>query len=736
MAQFLRIGGLEVHPVLKKCVETQIAPGTGVSADKFWASLETLLREFTPQNEALLKKRDAIQAQIDAWTLVREGKPWDQAEYATMLGQIGYVVPEGPDFKVDTKNVDPEIATIAGPQLVVPVDKARFALNAANARWGSLLDAFYGTDAGPPETNGAEKGKQYNPVRGARVFEYSHEFLDKYFPLSGGAKFNDVSAFKLNGSSLSMELKNKKTATLQDSTKFVGYNLAADKSLSCVLLKNNGLHVELLIDRNDSVGSTHAAGLKDIVLEAAVTAIADFEDSVAAVDAEDKSVIYSNWTGLMRGDLQDKFMKGGSEVHRVLNKDKTYLAAKDGSEFVLPGRVVFLVRNVGLHMYTDAVKFADTGRLAPEGLLDLMITALSSLHDIGPNKSSKPFLNSRTGSVYIVKPKQHGPEEVAFTVKTFERAEQLMGLAQNTLKMGIMDEERRTTVNLKECIRQAKSRCIFINTGFMDRTGDEFHTSFHGGAFLPRDGVKKAVWLQAYEDWNVDIGIETGLLGVAQIGKGMWAAPNSMADMLATKGAHPKSGANCAWVPSPTAATLHAMHYHETDVHAVQAKLAAGGRRSKLSDILQPPFLGDRTLTKDEIEQELKNNAQGILGYVARWIELGVGCSSVPNIHDVGLMEDRATLRISSQHIANWLHHGIVSQDQVVETFKTMAQVVDKQNGKQAGYEAMAPDFNNNGFLCALELVMEGINAPNGLTEGSLTKFRRAEKARLSMSKL
>ena len=653
-----------------------------------------------------------------------------------MLGQIGYIVPEGPDFKVDTTNVDPEIATIAGPQLVVPVDKARFALNAANARWGSLLDAFYGTDAGPPETDGAEKGKNYNPVRGARVFEYSHEFLDKYFALSGGAKFNDISAFKLNGSTLSMELKNKKTATLQDPSKFVGYNLAADKSLSCVLLQNNGLHVELLIDRNDSVGSTHAAGVKDIVLESAVTAIADFEDSVAAVDAEDKSVIYSNWTGLMRGDLEDKFMKGSSEVHRVLNKDKTYLSAKDGSQFVLPGRVVFLVRNVGLHMYTDAVKFADTGRLAPEGLLDLMITALSSLHDIGPNKSAKPFLNSRTGSVYIVKPKQHGPEEVAFTVKTFQRAEELIGLAPNTLKMGIMDEERRTTVNLKECIRQAKSRCIFINTGFMDRTGDEFHTSFHGGAFLPRDGVKKAVWLQAYEDWNVDIGIETGLLGVAQIGKGMWAAPNSMADMVATKGAHPKSGANCAWVPSPTAATLHAMHYHETDVHAVQAKLAAGGRRGKLSDILQPPFLGDRQLTKDEIEQELKNNAQGILGYVARWIELGVGCSSVPNIHDVGLMEDRATLRISSQHIANWLHHGVVSEEQVVETMKTMAQVVDKQNGKQAGYEAMAPGYNNNGFLCALELVMEGINAPNGLTEGSLTKFRRAEKARLSQSKL
>lgn len=653
-----------------------------------------------------------------------------------MLGQIGYIVPEGPDFKVDTTNVDAEIATIAGPQLVVPVDKARFALNAANARWGSLLDAFYGTDAGPPETGGAEKGKEYNPVRGARVFEYSHEFLDKYFPLSDGAKFNDISAFKLNGSSLSMELKNKKTAALKDPSKFVGYNLAADKSLSCVLLKNNGLHVELLIDRNDSVGSTHAAGLKDIVLESAVTAIADFEDSVAAVDAEDKSVIYSNWTGLMRGDLQDKFMKGGAEVHRVLNKDKTYLSAKDGSQFILPGRVVFLVRNVGLHMYTDAVKFADTGRLVPEGLLDLMITALSSLHDIGPNKSSKPFLNSRTGSVYIVKPKQHGPEEVAFTVKTFERAEQLIGLKPNTLKMGIMDEERRTTVNLKECIRQAKSRCIFINTGFMDRTGDEFHTSFHGGAFLPRDGVKKAVWLQAYEDWNVDVGIETGLLGVAQIGKGMWAAPNSMADMVATKGAHPKSGANCAWVPSPTAATLHAMHYHETDVHAVQAKLAAGGRRSKLSDILQPPFLGDRKLTKDEVDQELKNNAQGILGYVARWIELGVGCSSVPNIHDVGLMEDRATLRISSQHIANWLHHGIVSQEQVIETFKTMAQVVDKQNGKQAGYEAMAPGYDNNGFLCALELVMEGINAPNGLTEGSLTKFRRAEKSRLSMSKL
>ena len=562
-----------------------------------------------------------------------------------------------------------------------------------------------------------------------------HAFLDDHFGLADGARYKDVQEFKIAAETnkqvkLAAVLKNGKTAGLNDVAQFVGYTLATDNSVSSVLLKHNGLHAEIAIDRGSQIGSTHAAGMRDVIIESAVTAIADCEDSVAAVDAEDKAIVYKNWSGLMKGDLSATFQKGGNTVTRTLNKDKTFINAKDSGStgYVVPGRACLLVRNVGLHMYTDAVLTRD-GREVPEGLLDLMVTTLGALHDLRKTSGQR---NSRTGSMYIVKPKQHGPEEVQFTVDTFAFVEKEFGLAPNTLKIGIMDEERRTTVNLKECIRVARNRCIFINTGFLDRTGDEIHTSFRAGPVLPKSAIATAAWKVAYEDWNVDVGIATGLLGRAQIGKGMWAAPHSMAAMLKKKGEHPKSGATTAWVPSPTAATLHAIHYHETNVLEVQKKLAAGGKRAKLADILTPPLLADpKSLSADAIQNELENNAQGILGYVVRWIELGVGCSTVPDMDNVGLMEDRATLRISSQHIANWLYHGLVSEQQVVDTFKKMARVVDLQNAQQASYRPMAPGFDNNGFNAALELVFNGLESKNGLTEYTLTKFRRMEKARL-----
>jgi len=731
MSRYSKVGGLLVHDALKKVVETEIAPGTGISSGAFWTSLEKILTEFSPENESLLRKRDAIQAQIDSWCLAHQGSKFDSGAYTAFLGSIGYLVPEGPAFKVETQNVDIEIASTPGPQLVVPVDKARFALNAANARWGSLLDAYYGTDAGPPETDGATKKGPYNPIRGAKVFEYAHAFLDEHFALSN-AKYNDVKEFRLAGKSLEAVLKNNKVAGLAKSEQFVGYS-SGGKGLSSVLLKNNGLHCEIQIDATSQSGSTHAAGVKDIVLESAITAIADFEDSVAAVDAEDKAVVYSNWCGLMKSTLEEKFSKDGKVVVRRLNPDKKFTSPKTSAEFTLPGRVVLLVRNVGIHMYTDAVKFADTNRDVPEGLVDAMISTLGSLHDL--KNPTKEYHNSRTGSMYVVKPKQHGPEEVAYTVRMFGRVEEELGLARNTIKVGIMDEERRTTVNLKECIRAAKERCIFINTGFLDRTGDEIHTSFRLGPVLPKGDIKKAAWRVAYEDWNVDIGIETGLVGTAQIGKGMWAAPASMADMLRIKGEHPESGATTAWVPSPVAATLHALHYHQTDVLAIQKKMSQGGRRALLSDILTPPLL-DRKLSATEINHELEDNIQGILGYIVRWIELGIGCSTVPDINNVGLMEDRATLRISSQLVANWLYWGVVSKEQVHEVFQKMAVVVDKQNAGGAGYESMSPSFSNFGYKCALDMVFGGMEACNGLTEWTLTNYRRMEKTKRSSSKL
>uniref|UniRef100_A0A7S2WGG4 Malate synthase n=1 Tax=Mucochytrium quahogii TaxID=96639 RepID=A0A7S2WGG4_9STRA len=732
---YKNIGSIKVHHTLVEVVEKEIIPGTGIAPQSFWGSLEKILNEFAPENEGLLRKRDSIQAQIDNWYLQHsKNSKYDAAAYAAFLGEIGYIVPEGPDFKVETKNVDPEIACTPGPQLVVPVDNARYALNAANARWGSLLDAFYGTDAGPPETAGLEKGKSYNPKRGQKVFEYAHEFLDAHFGLAGGAKYGDVQEFRLNGSKKSLEcvLKNNRVVNLAQPSQFVGF-VVTPSGLGNILMKHHGLHVEIQIDAKSQVGSTHPAGVKDIMLESAITAIADCEDSVAAVDAADKSVVYRNWNGLMKGTLAEKFTKGGKEMVRKLNPDKRFTSVATGAPLVIPGRVVLLVRNVGIHMYTDAVKFVATDREVPEGLVDAMVTTLAALHDLkGTAKQEK---NSRTGSMYMVKPKQHGPEEVAYTVRMLGRVEQELGLARNTIKVGIMDEERRTTVNLKECIRAAKERCIFINTGFLDRTGDEIHTCFRAGPVLPKADIKKAKWRTAYEDWNVDIGIETGLVGVAQIGKGMWAAPDNMKEMLEKKVSEPRAGATTAWVPSPTAATLHVFHYHQVDVLAVQRKLEAGGRRALLSDIITPPML-DRQLSADEIQHELEDNLQGLLGYIVRWIELGVGCSKVPDINDVGLMEDRATLRISSQHIGNWLHWGIISEKQLIDTAHKMARIVDKQNASQGGYDPMSPKFSNNGFQCALEMIFNALDCPNGLTEHTLTKYRRAEKGRLATSKM
>jgi len=675
-----------------------------------------------------------MQARIDAWVLKHKasGEQWNQSAYERFLRDIGYLVPRGTPFQISPSNVDDELAKRPGPQLVVPADNARYALNAANARWGSLLDAFYGTDAGPPETGGAEKKKSgYNPVRGAKVFQYAHKFLDTHFPLRDG-RFDDVTTFEVANkdgpvASLNLVLSSGKKTTLRDDAAFVGFN-ANGSNVSSVLLRHNGLHVEIAIDRAHSIGKTHPAGVSDIRLEAAVSSIIDFEDSVSAVDAHDKAQVYKNWAGLMRGDLASSFTKGGVTKTRRLNPDKSFVSSANprGAPILLKGRSLLLVRNVSLHMYTDAVLL--DGRPVPEGILDAMVSALGSLHDLSPSKDDA-MRNSRHGSVYVVKPKMHGPEEVQFTDRVFGAVEEALGMKPYTIKVGIMDEERRTSVNLSECIRAAKHRCIFINTGFLDRTGDEIHTSFHAGPMLPKAGIKAALWRNAYEDQNVDVGIAVGLPGKGQIGKGMWAAPDAMAKMVATKAAHPKSGATCAWVPSPTAATLHAMHYHQVNVLDVQRTLARGGARSSVSDILVPPLL-TRKLSEKEIDYELENNVQGILGYVLRWIQLGVGCSKVPDLENIGLMEDRATLRISSQHVANWLWHGIVSREKVERVFRKMAVVVDKQNGRDSSDPlAMSNGYNNFAYRAALALVFEGRDAPNGLTEPVLHRFRRMEKA-------
>lgn len=721
-------GALAIDSQLYDFIENEVLPRVGLASDSYWSGFEKVVTEFTPRNKALLAKRDELQKQIDQWHLDNPAKDGeiDYPKYKQFLTDIGYLLPEGDDFSVSTDNVDAEIASIPGPQLVVPVRNARYALNAANARWGSLYDALYGTDM-IDESEGKDKGSSYNPKRGAAVVAYAKDFLDQHFTLANGS-YKDATGFSVVDGKLVIA-QGESTTELKDAGKFAGY-VGEASAPTGILLKNNNLHAEIQIDANHPVGQDDPANIKDVLLESAITAIQDCEDSVAAVDAEEKVEVYRNWFGLMNSDLTETFMKGGKELTRKLNPDREY-TKPDGGKLILPGRSLLLIRNVGHLMQNPAilVDLGDGPEEIFEGIMDGLITALLSMNDIkGNNKLS----NSREGSMYIVKPKMHGPEEVKFADDLFAAIEDVLSLPRNTLKMGIMDEERRTTVNLKEAIRQAKERVIFINTGFLDRTGDEMHTSMNAGPFVRKGDMKSQAWLPAYEQWNVDIGLATGLQGRAQIGKGMWAKPDEMKEMVATKAGHPKAGATTAWVPSPTGATLHSIHYHEVNVPEVQEGFKSRTRAS-IDDILTIPLAKDSNWSEEEKRQELENNAQGILGYVVRWVNQGVGCSKVPDINNVGLMEDRATLRISSQHIANWLHHNIVSEEQVMDAMKRMAKVVDEQNAGDPDYKAMADDFDNSfAFKAACDLVFKGREQPSGYTEPLLHQARLDLKANAS----
>ena len=719
--KYITKGSLSVSTDLESFLRLEVLPGLDISEEHFWSSLENIIDEFGPKNKALLETRELMQQQIDEWHLTNSGQEKNLSIYKKFLNEIGYLLKEGDDFKITTKNVDPEISSIAGPQLVVPVMNARFALNAANARWGSLYDALYGTDM-IPEDGGASRAGAYNPLRGDKVIAFAKEFLDENFSLTNSS-FSDVTSFIIEGSNLVIKLKNGDIDSLKNTHQFKGFYGDADMP-SGILLKNNNLHAEIQIDHAHSVGATDPAGIKDVLLESAITTIQDCEDSVAAVDGEDKVTVYRNWLGLMKGDLQETFLKGGKEMTRTLNPDREY-TSPDGSSFELSGRSLMLVRNVG-HLMTNPAILDRSGNEVPEGILDAMFTICIAIHDLNGNSNVK---NSRSGSIYIVKPKMHGPDEVQFTCDLFSAVERSLNLDQLTAKVGIMDEERRTTVNLKECIRVAKERVIFINTGFLDRTGDEIHTSMEAGPMIPKADMKQQPWILAYEDWNVDSGLESGFRGNAQIGKGMWPMPDEMLNMYKTKTMHPKAGANCAWVPSPTGATLHVMHYHQILVSDEQKKLIERPKAS-LDDILTIPVMDNIDhLSAADIQRELDNNAQGILGYVVRWVDQGVGCSKVPDINNVGLMEDRATCRISSQHIANWLHHSVCSEEQVVETMKRMALIVDQQNSGDPGYLPMGPSYDGLAFKAACDLAIKGRVQPSGYTEPILHEMRLKFKA-------
>ncbi len=713
---------LKVSKLLSQFLENKVLNKLDLNVDKFWKDFDHLIKVFAPKNENLLKKREDIKKKIDAYYISNKDKPYNHDDYINFLKEIDYIVPEGPDFNINTENVDEEIANIPGPQLVVPVTNARYSINAANARWGSLYDALYGTDL-ISEENGCEKGSSYNAKRGEKVIAFAKEFLDKYFPLLNGSH-HDVTNYSVIDNKLTIKLSNNTETNLKESNKYIGFN-KINEDIYEVLLKNNGLHVILSFDNNSLIGSSDKSSLQDVILESAITTIQDCEDSVATVDAEDKVLAYKNWLGLMKGDLEDSFEKNGKKIVRKLNKTKVFKT--NNGELYLSGLSLMLIRNVGHLMTNPAIIYSENKEI-PEGIMDTVITTMISMFDLKNGKN-----NSKTGSVYIVKPKMHGPEEVAFTIELFAAVEKMLGLPNNTIKIGIMDEERRTTINLKECIRHAKERLVFINTGFLDRTGDEIHTAMEGGPIIPKAEIKGAEWINAYEKNNVLVGLKCGLSGKAQIGKGMWAMPDLMKNMYDQKIQHPKSGANTAWVPSPTAATIHALHYHEVDVFEEQKKISNQSNNSELqSKILTPPIAFGYNWSPEDIEREIDNNSQGILGYVVRWVDQGVGCSKVPDINDVGLMEDRATCRISSQHLANWLHHNIITKDQAMASLKKMAQIVDKQNENDANYKKMSENYDGSiAFQAAVDLVFKGTTSPSGYTEPVLHE-RRLELKSLS----